>query len=142
MVDTELAYIAGIIDGEGTISVGIRNPNPKMRELRPQLVLQVAVVMTDESIISWLKQVTGIGNLYKQIKTNPKHKNIFHWRPSIKDSAKLLIQILPYLIVKKRQAELFIELVSIRSISTRNTVNRERQFEIVSEIQKLNKRGK
>ena len=87
-----LAYIAGIIDGEG--SVFYQTASKKFI---------VKVTMTDETVIRWLAKFGGKFNVYPR---KGKLKTAYSWIISRnKDVIYLLIKILPYLIVKKEIAE-------------------------------------
>lgn len=142
MKETDIAYIAGIIDGEGCITVSICSPYLKHKEVSQVYAPIIRVAMTDKNIIYWLQNITGEGNIYFIKSRNYRHKDIWDWRLSTGNGARLLKQIKPYLKVKRLQAELFIELAEIRSQSGRTRYKPERQLEIVKQIQALNKRGR
>lgn len=146
LTETEKAYIAGIIDGEGCIYIAKRSPSIDRREITDRFVMGVAVGMTTISVISWLHNITGIGNLYVSKSYNKKHRDKWTWRLSVNDSCMLLNQIMPYLILKREQSSLFLEIASIRSIpkyenGKRVRNNQQRQDEIHMRMKSLNKRG-
>ena len=142
LAPTDAAYIAGILDGEGTISINFRNPRSASREVNTQLTIQVAVVMTDYEVIHWLKEVTGTtGEIYHYEARQSHHKPTWAWRPGIADGYEIISQCLPYMKVKKRQAEIYLELIELRRTSTRSHREWEKQFELASENRVLNKRG-
>ena len=101
-----LAYTAGIIDGEGCILIarGI-----KMKSKIPYHQLQVVVSNTNLWLCEWLKMQYG-GSITKDRRSLIKgslSKNIIHkWFLSSKPAAKFLETILPYLYLKRAQAEL------------------------------------
>lgn len=142
MKETDLAYIAGIIDGEGCITVSIRSPILKYGEISQVYAPTVSVNMTDKNIIHWLQNITGEGKVYFQKSRNYRHKDLWTWRLCTRNGTRLLKQIKPYLKVKRLQAELFMECAEIRSRSGRNRYKPERQLEIVKQIRALNKRGR
>lgn len=100
--DSQLAYLAGIIDGEGSFYIGIcRNGRSFM--------CRIYVVNTNKELVNWLKETFG-GLIYsrKSIK-NPQWKIRYEWvvdKPAIDPFCKLL---LPFLIIKKKHAEIMIE---------------------------------
>lgn len=140
--DTDLAHIAGIIDGEGCLTANVRKPNIKSREVNGQIVMQLVVAMCDLPIIQWISEVTGTNKIYSYEKKNKTHKDSHHWRPTMGQLRVLLPKLIPYMKVKKVQAENFVKLLEIRSQSTRSKSRFEEQLVLQQEIKKLNKRGK
>jgi len=98
-----LAYIAGIVDGEGSIfmgyspnSVGGRNPTVTIRN-------------THLGLIEWLLKFGGRKQTdHRPIdpRTSKQNKTCYHWIvTSPMDVQEILIAILPYLIIKKVKAQ-------------------------------------
>lgn len=127
------AYLAGLIDGEGHIStykrwiepvVGIANCNKKLMEQVRQLVA---------------------GRIIKTVPRKKKWKTMYQVRVvRIRDIKALLEQVLPFLIVKKRQAELMLELCNLKLSSEEHTFREEmksRILHISEELHNLNRRG-
>lgn len=99
----EAAYIAGIIDGEGTIGTTSRNPTVKRD--RARLTLRVAVSMTTPRIAEWLIEVTGLGFRERQGYTRKGNQcPTFIWSAAAAGAASLLEQVLPYLLLKQANA--------------------------------------
>ena len=139
---TEAAYLAGIVDGEGSLTVFFRKPRVESREANEQLSVQFVVSMTHEPTIRYIADITETQDRVYFVKSrSEKHKHQFAWRPRLSDSKEILRQIEPYMITKKRNAQIFLELLDIRSKSTRSNRNWERQCELVIENLSLNKRG-
>lgn len=139
---TEISYLAGIIDGEGTISLG-RVP-PSQRGISQAIIMRLQITNTDRRLLDWiLERCGGRINIRSRKATNPKHKTQWTWRPPDRiNCAEILRKCLPYLVIKGRQAELFLELLDLRlKSSNKGVFHPERQQEIVSEVQRLNKRG-
>ena len=89
-----LAYVAGIIDGEGCIGIHSNT-------------VRVAVKQTNEWLIKFLKMNFG-GHLVYQKHSwgNPRSKPIWSWAVDAKKAHEFLQLILPYLQIKRPQAEL------------------------------------
>ena len=108
LIPEELAYIAGLIDGEGTIYVGY--VGPKRRSVYPH----VGVAMTHYDVLQWFGSKIGAGTIKLNNHTNRRRYNerIRTQRPQFivkifGRKAQLLCQrILPYLKVKQQQARL------------------------------------
>lgn len=105
--DTEKAYIAGIIDGEGSLSIGNMRSNVRKRIANFKPVIRVAV--TNPDLPLYLKEKIGGGITIVEHKT-VNLKTQYAWYISGKKNIVVLLQLLmPYLIIKKKQAQLFLE---------------------------------
>lgn len=97
----KLAYLAGIIDGEGNIGIykSTQNKNGSyMATLR--------IVSTDIKLINWLC-VEFDGYYVTQVYSKKYNYSDRHtWELSGREQYKLLKRIKEYLIIKKEQAEL------------------------------------
>jgi hypothetical protein len=125
------SYLAGIIDGEGCLTIGagrkgtVTNYNSV-----------IMVVNTSEKLIKWLVHNFG-GNYYKSGRSVPNSKPAFIWRfLKHKDIELLLLAILPYLIIKREQALTLLEFV--RLPRTAEPIVRQ---ELHTKMSILNKRG-
>lgn len=94
----QLAYIAGIVDGEGCIGL------TRMKQTR--IVMRVSVAMTDKIIPEWLDAEFG-GTLSVR-NTRPGWKTRYDWNIYSQKALVFLKQVLPFLVIKKGQAELAI----------------------------------
>jgi hypothetical protein len=100
----KLAYAAGIIDGEGCIRIGKYLNSKKEIRYRGSLI----VCMTDIEAVKWLHNTLG-GNLYTERSFCAKNKLIHSWVMRTAEANALLTALIPYLIVKRRQAQLLLE---------------------------------
>lgn len=123
----EAAYLAGIVDGEGCIYAGTSG-----KEIR--LLLQIH--MTSQDVIRWIHEITGVGSV-KEGQT-PKGIKSWHWAVSMRQAAPVLNQIIPFLIVKREQAKLALELIELRRSTCRTPYfNLNDQLALVNEIKQL-----
>ena len=98
MPNDELAYLAGVFDGEGSFGIWSKGVG-KERQLR------VNVDMTDGDIILRFLTFFKTGVVYSRVPTDPKHKLMYSWRVNHKETAvNILRRMLPYL-SKRRQAK-------------------------------------
>ena len=122
-----LSYLAGIIDGEGTIT--IRKSTYRIRVIKdcknPMYSTRITLKMSVEEIPKLLKQ-TFNGHYYKEKKIY-NGKNSFRtncimycYEINNKSACDMLDKIYPYLIVKKKQAEIIFELKELK-------LNKERE---------------
>lgn len=107
MTNLQIAYLAGIIDGEGSIGLYSKRPSDKDRHY---VTLQLSVVNTSKPLMKWLSANVPVGNVGRKAGPKTNHKEIFHWTASSSKAVEVLRLVLPYLVVKKAQAEVVIEL--------------------------------
>lgn len=99
-----LAYLAGILDGEGHMSVTVDRKNRRH-------FAAVGVSNTSWQLMEWLHSNFG-GNIIHR--TNPANKQFwrdrYEWRIYTKAIDGLLPKVLPFLVVKAPQARLILDL--------------------------------
>lgn len=102
--ETDLAYIAGFLDGEGSISITRNSKNG-------QLLLRVCIVQTQKEVLEWIQAVMGVGGtLYKRSRNGSlgnKPCYVVCWAAA--NAARVLEFVEPYLKVKRLQAETALE---------------------------------
>lgn len=92
----DAAYLAGLIDGEGTITLSRRHANE-----RRQLV--VSISSTEPALVQWALDVSGVGKVTGKKTTSPKHAPGLTYSVSNRQALDLLRQLSPYLRSYKRQ---------------------------------------
>ena len=99
---TKLAYLAGLVDGEGSITLRLQ-PNKQMR-------LRVTVYNTNEVLVDWCL-VNFDGSKYKvgRRKRPDIHKQEWMWCKDGETAKDILQQIIPYLTIKQPKAKLAVE---------------------------------
>lgn len=101
--ETELAYAAGIVDGEGCIFIGNRGGNAT-----PKYTLKVEVCSTTPVVLRWLRNRFG-GNITNATTPSDKQKPQQRWSVSTAAAGKFLAAIRPYMVIKAEQADLAIQ---------------------------------
>lgn len=102
MKKTDLAYFAGLFDGEGCISID------KDYKGKVYLTLSCRVAMTNLWVLQALK--FAFGGSVRSVKKQKNHwKQAWIWRVSAQLALSFLEQILPYLKLKKPEAEIAIK---------------------------------
>ena len=107
MKEIDLAYVAGIIDGEGCIGLYSNTHKylNKHREIRPRYCLTVTVCNTNEELIKWFHSLFG-GHLHYRKSKEEKWKPQWECKLSANKALDFLKLIYPYLRLKKPQAEI------------------------------------
>lgn len=97
MNELQRAYIAGIVDGEGSICMIKRTPK---RMHSPE----VHIWSTDKELIDYIQDVTETGFVIRQKAKKEHHKESYAWCLYDKKALTFLEEIFPYLrINRKRQ---------------------------------------
>lgn len=141
LTDFEKGWLSAFIDGEGSIFIQMSNGH-----LQPVL----SVSNTNTEILEKFKTIVDNTKDEKVniAKWNFKYGNtrkigyrvrIFNYKTII----NLLEELLPYLIVKRKQAELLLKYFSERKMySKADKVEKERRLFYWNEMHKLNKKGR
>jgi len=87
---TDAAYIAGLIDGEGTISL-----SRKHRGENRQLVISIS--NTEGELLRYVQGVSGVGHIIHKNSSNPNHTPSLVYSVTNRQALSLLTQISPYL---------------------------------------------
>ena len=142
MQKTFLAWAAGIFDGEGSLAI--------KRTKRAGIVhyqIWVTVGMSDrienENALNLLKDCFG-GNMCR-IKPIGNRIGAISWTIVSRQAMECLTKILPYLVIKKRQAELLIEFQNTcisRTGPKKNLEKLKKQEEYFYKVSSLNFKGK
>lgn len=103
MSKEKILYAAGIIDADGYIGVVRSATMNGYRYFTPQ----VMVVNRDVRLMEWFKENFG-GKFYLRKKRNDRVADHYMWRAVSSVAFPLLVAIEPFLIVKKKQAQLAI----------------------------------
>jgi hypothetical protein len=108
------AYIAGIVDGEGCIYLHTGGFIGR-RSYRPRWV--VTITNTNKNLIDWLHDKIGTGNI-SLVSSNPLGvKPCYNYQiASQQNIVALLIQLLPYLKVKRERAEAAIRFYKVAEV--------------------------
>lgn len=107
MKRTDLAYAGGILDGEG--SINLVHSSPRNRHLTGEMYAQVGLTNTDERLIRWFQVEFGGSIAVERPGRNPlSKKTLWRWVLSRRQASEFLKLIVPYLWLKRPQAELAI----------------------------------
>ncbi|HEX4374883.1 MAG TPA: LAGLIDADG family homing endonuclease [Puia sp.] len=129
MTDTELAYLAGIIDGEGCFFIGLFRTKATKNLLNYHTYIKIS--NTDKDLMDWIKENAHATNNQQERKTrvSKKERTIYNSQISGETLDDLIPKIYPFLIVKKRHCE-----IMIRMRSTFTKHRRLQKKEISQEI--------
>ncbi len=103
--ELDLAYIAGLFDGEGTIMIGKLKPRPDVYGGRQNFAytLRFQITQSIPTVLYWAKDVIGIGNVCV-----PLGLGCPVYQAGGKTAYEIIKILQPYIRIKKLQAELAI----------------------------------
>lgn len=93
------AYLAGFIDGEGTITLSRRNKG-KNRQLA------ITISNNELKILEWIKSLTNVGTIVSKKIYSKKHNQSYTYHVFNRQALSLIKQLIPHLkSYKKKRAE-------------------------------------
>lgn len=103
LTETQRAYIAGIIDGEGTITLTIKQKGGTRH-------LAVTVSGTESALMNYLPKIIGAGRITNKKVYKLNHSQAYTYSIYSRQAIDLLNQIYPYLLTyKAKRAKLALE---------------------------------
>jgi hypothetical protein len=87
-------YIVGLVDGEGSFTVYVKNPDSDKQVIRrtkvePRFFLKL--IERDKEILDELKKYFGVGNVYFQKDTRPNHQHCYRYEVSNREHLEQVI---------------------------------------------------
>ena len=107
MKDHNLAYIAGLFDGEGSIHIKRAPEKKKKHKGKPgyrmsnSMRLSMEITMTDQSVLIWVHEILGVGTLTKKPRKGrrvdgTKYLMQYRWRCTFRDAFYVCCLLFPY----------------------------------------------
>ena len=107
IAETDMAYIAGLFDGEGSITF-TRRPEKRKKHngcgyrVANTMRIRMEISMTDKSVLIWLHEVLGVGTLRPKKVPNKKrsdgtpYKPQWRWTCTFRDAYQVCLLIWPF----------------------------------------------
>ena len=106
--DTDLAYLAGVLDSDGLITISKIAAAPHVKNGSPHYFAKVDVQMSERETIEHLAKLYDRNIMVKKPSANMvKQAYRISWQAKI--AAGLIEQVMPYLILKRPQAVVLME---------------------------------
>jgi len=101
-----LEYIAGFVDGEGTITISKEKTHSSRRGFTYGVYFCVS--NTNRELLQLMCNTVSVGYVARSNRNRnfPRRKEIFHWSAHRRKAAALIQKLLPHLYLKGAQAEL------------------------------------
>ena len=118
-VSAQLAYIAGLFDGEGCVQFKKRMETKgrlKSGKIRRSnsTIITLEISMTDQPVIRWIHKILKVGSVNINIKnkspsSKPHWKDQLRWRCGYRDALKVAKLLFPYARVKREKLQQIIK---------------------------------
>lgn len=141
----ETGYVAGLIDGEGCIYAQLQKST---RAITPTARVRLTITNSDTALMDWLESKIG-GRVYA-LSQKDGWKRRYNWDASATIIRELLPATMPFLVLKRRRAEIALELLATRTpfgsgpgrvtFQTPPEVLSQR-VALIAELRALNQRG-
>jgi hypothetical protein len=106
MTEAEIAYLAGIIDGEGCIML----QRSMARSSGAYVYPVVKIANTDTALIAWLREKIGLGSYEYRSRLHLGCKNVHNIVIASNKAIGMLELVRPFLNVKAKQADVVLAL--------------------------------
>lgn len=103
--EVDKAYMAGLCDGEGCLTAFTTR-----KKNQYSTIYYIQIIIVEEEPIKWLKEVTGVGYVFQRKRQDKGWQDLWGWKTCNTPACEVLEQIMPYLKIKHRQAEIFLAL--------------------------------
>jgi len=113
----ELSYIAGFLDGDGSVMALVEKHEEKRYGIRIRIVAEFTQHDDQRRVLNYLQNKIGGGSIHRSL------RNV--WKYSIKDQQlvrELLDAFSPYTVLKKSQMRLALRILSLFPITDRRVL--------------------
>ena len=128
--EADVAYIAGLFDGEGSIYFAKRPEKKKKhtgKGYRTSMSQRISmeITMTDESVVRWVHEVLGCGTVVRKPrkglrKDGTKYLMQYKWRCTFRDAYYVCCLLFPYAHTKLEKIQQIIEHYSTQKLKIMN----------------------
>ena len=127
MRDTDIAYIAGLFDGEGSIEFTKRKEKKRNGTYDCRRI-SMEISMTDKSVLIWVHEVLGVGTLTKKPrkglrKNGTKYLMQYRWRCTFRDAYYVCRLLWPYAHTKLPKIQQVIDHYGQEKVMNGNIIN-------------------
>ncbi len=131
----ELAYIAGLLDGEGCITIVKGHHRRLHPNWSPEYALRISVTNQFIPALEYLKFATGLGSIHRD------RGKTFKWHLNCQQAMEFLKVLKPHLLIKAKQADVAIKFQSLLTVHYHQPLTNAQKLERANlklDIMKLN----
>lgn len=131
-----LVYIASMIDGEGSLCIEKQSPYKSRKVV--YYSIRLLIVNTNVPLMDWL--LVNFGGTVRKRKQVENRRTCYQWNLFSHKAIAILKECLPFMIIKKRHAEIIIEFMSLDKKGWNVPVDVQvRREELYLELKHINK---
>ena len=133
MRESDIAYLAGLFDGEGSLQCKKgwerkKKHKGKGYRMSNSMRISMEIAMTDESVIRWVHETLQVGSVIKRNvkglnKAGKKYKTQWRWRCTFREAYYVCRLIWPYVQVKLHKVEQVIDHYTDEVVTSKNVVS-------------------
>ena len=142
MRESEISYLAGLFDGEGSIYYK-QSPEKKKKHkgsghrISNSWRINMEITMTDPMVINWVHQLVKCGTVTKKPrkgrrKDGTKYLMQYRWRCTFRDAYYVCCLIYPYSITKLEKVKQILDHYSDHKIMENKVVNLDDYRKVMS----------
>src|SRR3990167_5528882 len=109
----KLAYVAGVFDGEGCITIRLNRPTATSKHKTPLYAIVTKVTMTHEPTVKYLYDLFRIGHFRLTKVATETEKTAWSWTCMSKDAGIFLELVYPFLLTKKKEAKIALQFLKM-----------------------------
>ncbi len=109
-VETELAWAAGLFDGEGTLGAYPRKRLNGQKAIK--WTIQARLAMVEHEPVRRFHEIVRVGTVNPRHIDKPNCRSQLEWQAGSNNVVRVLNKLMPYFVAKREQAELLLELVA------------------------------
>lgn len=107
----KLSYLAGIIDGEGSISIEIQSQSIRHNRKCDYYSLRLLIINTNIPMLEWVQKNFG-GSISLHSKPRENRRDCYRLSLFSHKAAQLLEACKTYMIIKRKHVDVFVEFAS------------------------------
>ena len=141
--ETEIAYIAGLFDGEGSIHIKRGWEKKKKHKGKPgyrmsnSMRLSMEITMTDKSVLLWVHEVLGVGTLTDKPRKGKRKDGTpylkqYRWRCTFRDAYYVCLLLWPFAHTKLEKIQQVIDHYADQKVMNGKVVNLQQYREAMS----------
>ena len=124
-----MAYIAGFLDGDGSLMIQVKKRRDGKSKIRFMLTICFYQDSRHDEPLKWFRKILGIGYISK------RNDNITELRINgFKQIKEIILKLLPYLKFKKKQAEIMLKTSSLLESKKISDLNKSDLKKIINWI--------
>ncbi len=142
MRESDIAYLAGLFDGEGSLQCKKSWEKKKKHKgegyrMSNSMRISMEIAMTDEAVIRWVHETLQVGSVIKRNvkglnKAGKKYKTQWRWRCTFREAYHVCRLIWPYVQVKLHKVEQLIDHYSPDHVFDGKVVNLQQYREAMN----------